>query len=145
VRVVEVDQAVFADRTPPEVARVILEGAARMGNSPGALFVLPGPGGPKVGVGIGAFAGLEGRAAPAELDIRDAERLPAGRAPEVGRALGIELSPHDFYLIPLAAGPSHLGTLALLDPDGETADDRLMEAYASRAAAAYLHAIRLSG
>ena len=38
-----------------------------------------------------------------------------------------------------------MGTLVLLDPDGETADDRLMEAYASRAAAAYLHAVRLAG
>jgi len=33
-----------------------------------------------------------------------------------------------------------VGSLALFDPDGETPDDRLMEAYASRAAAAYLHA-----
>ena len=32
--------------------------------------------------------------------------------------------------------------LALADPDGETPDDHLMESYASRAAAAYLHAVR---
>jgi hypothetical protein len=143
-RVVQVDQAVFASNTSQEVARVILDGAAQMSRSPGGLFVLPGPDGPHVGACTGPFAGLDGRAAPAALDIRTAERLPAGRAADVGRAFGIAVPAHDFYLVPLATGVNHLGTLALLDPDGETADDRLMEAYASRAAAAYLHALRLS-
>jgi hypothetical protein len=144
-RVVEVDQAVFASQPPAEVARVILDGAARLGGSPGGLFVLPGPGGAHVGVGTGPFAGTEGRAAPLELDIRSAERLPAGRVPDIARALGVEVPVQDMYLVPLATGLNHLGTLALLDPDGESPDDRLMEAYASRAAGAYLHALRLSG
>ena len=33
-----------------------------------------------------------------------------------------------------------MGTLVLSDPDGESADDRLLEAYAPRAAAAWVHA-----
>jgi hypothetical protein len=38
-----------------------------------------------------------------------------------------------------------VGTIVLVDADGETADDRLLGAYASRAASAYLHAVRLAG
>lgn len=143
-RVVEVDQAVFADMGPPAIARVILQGAARLGNYPGGLFVLPGPGSPNVAAGLGTLAGLEGKAAPPELDIRATERLPAKKAAALLRALGVAAPPQDMYLVPLSTGHAHLATLALLDPEGETAADRLMEAYASRAAAAYLHAIRLS-
>lgn len=33
-----------------------------------------------------------------------------------------------------------VGCLALLDPGGESPEDRRLEAYASRAAAAYVHA-----
>ena len=144
-RVVEVDQAVFADLGPPAIARVILQGATRLGNYPGGLLVLPGPGSPNVAAGLGVFAGLEGAPAPPELDIRATERLPARKVAGVLRALGVAAPPHDIYLVPLSTGHAHLATLALLDPDGETASDRLMEAYASRAAAAYLHALRLSG
>ena len=143
-RVVEVDQAVFAALGPADVARVILGGATRLGNYPGGLFVLPGPGGPHVSAAIGAFAGLEGAPAPLEVDIRTTERLRADKAAGVARALGVTLPPQDIYLVPLSTGQAHLATLALLDPDGETADDRLMEAYASRAAAAYLYALRTS-
>jgi hypothetical protein len=96
-------------------------------------------------VGTGPFASVQGVAVPLELDIRATERLPAARAADAIRALGVDLPPQDMYLVPLSTGHAHLATLALLDPDGETADDRLMEAYASRAAAAYLHALRLAG
>ena len=144
-RVVEVDQAVFADLRPPDVARVILRGAARLGNYPGGLFVLPGPGAPNVAAGLGDLAGLEGAPAPPEMDIRSAERVPARKAAPLFLALGVTITPQDLYLVPLSTGQAHLATLALLDPDGETAGDRLMEAYASRAAAAYLHALRIAG
>jgi len=40
----------------------------------------------------------------------------------------------------LATPESWVGCLALLDPNGESPEDRLLEAYASRAAAAYSHA-----
>jgi hypothetical protein len=46
------------------------------------------------------------------------------------------------YLVPLNTADGNVGTLALLDPDGESPDDRLMESYGSRAAAAYRHAAR---
>ncbi|HET8648104.1 MAG TPA: GAF domain-containing protein [Vicinamibacteria bacterium] len=144
-RVVEVDQAVFADLDPHAIARVILQGAVKLGNYPGGLFVLPGPGSPNVAVGLGPFAGLEGAAAPPEIDIRSAERLGQIQVAAVALALGVTVTPQDMYLVPLSTGHAHLATLALLDPNGETADDRLMEAYASRAAAAYLHALRLAG
>jgi hypothetical protein len=58
--------------------------------------------------------------------------------------LGLELPAHDLYLVPVASPDTWVGTLALLDSDGETPDDRLMESYASRAAMAYLHAARIS-
>jgi putative methionine-R-sulfoxide reductase with GAF domain len=144
-RVVEVDQAVFSSLKPPDLARVILQNASRLGNYPGALFVLPGPGGAHVAVGTGPFANLSGEPAPLDIDIRATERLPAARAAGVLESLGIDLPPQDMYLVPLSTGHAHLATLALLDPDGETQDDRLMEAFASRAAAAYLHALQLAG
>jgi hypothetical protein len=144
-RVVEVDQAVFSSLEPPEVARVILENAARLGSHPGGLFVLPGPGAAHVAVGTGPFAGLEGTPVPLELDIRATERLPAEKAAGVMQALGVAAPPQDLLMVPLSTGHAHLASLALLDPDGESPDDRLMEAFASRAAAAYLHALRLAG
>jgi hypothetical protein len=45
------------------------------------------------------------------------------------------------YLVPVATSDTHVGVLAFLDPNGESPDDRLMEAYASRAATAYMHAL----
>jgi hypothetical protein len=54
----------------------------------------------------------------------------------------LTLPPQELYLVPLSTEQSHVGTLALIDPDGESPDDRLMEAFASRAAAAYLFAAR---
>lgn len=144
-RVVEVDQAVFAGSKPQEVARVILEGAARLGNYPAGVFVMSGPGGPQVSAGSGLFNELAGKPAPEALNVQRAQRLPAEQAAVALRALGVNTEPHDFYLVPLAANATHLGTLALLDPDGESPDDLLMEAYASRAATAYFHAQRLAG
>ena len=42
--------------------------------------------------------------------------------------------------MPLATPEGYVGCLSLLDPSGESPDDRLLEAYASRAAAASRHA-----
>ncbi len=47
-------------------------------------------------------------------------------------------------LVPLVAPEpveAALGALALFDVDGESADDRLLESYASRVAAAWRHAL----
>jgi hypothetical protein len=60
----------------------------------------------------------------------------------VGEALGTTLPAQQLYLVPFSTPEAHLGTLALLDPNGASADDRLMESYASRAATAYLYATR---
>ena len=68
------------------------------------------------------------RQAPAASTWPAAERAASARRPRRPQAL---------YLVPLATPDVHVGTLALLDPDGESPDDRLMEAYASRAAAAW--------
>jgi hypothetical protein len=42
--------------------------------------------------------------------------------------------------VPLSTADARVGTLVLVDPGGLSADDRLLESYASRAAAAYIHA-----
>jgi hypothetical protein len=142
-QVVAVHEAVFTGADAPRVARVILEGAGHIGNYPGGAFVALGPHGLQVAASMGsAFAGSEGRSAPPELSTATTRRLPPDRMPELGRALGLTLPVGELYLVPLAAAEAHVGTLALLDPDGVTADDRLMESYASRAASAYLRALR---
>jgi len=142
-QVVEVDQRVFAGAPLDEVARTILEGAVRVGSYRGGLLVLQGPRGPVVAAALGdGFAGTEGRPAPPDLAATAARRLPAARMIEVGKALGKAVPAEQMYLVPLSTPDSHLGTLALLDPNGESPDDRLLESYGSRAAAAYRHAAR---
>lgn len=142
-RTVAVDHAVFTQRSSREVARIILEGAAHIGAYPAGVFVLAGNALKLAAVVGDAFAetSLVGKSAPPELDAREARRLGAERAPGIGRALGVSLPAMGLYLVPLATKDEHVGTLALLDPNGDTADDRLMEAYASRAATAYLHSL----
>jgi hypothetical protein len=141
-RVVEVDQAVFADKPLDALARTILDGALRLGNYPAGLLALHDPGGPRVAAAAGAFAGSEGKAAPLEAVTASSMRLTPAQAVSIGESLGVILPLQSLFLVPLATAHADLGSLALLDPDGETPDDRLMEAYASRAAAAYWHAVR---
>jgi hypothetical protein len=140
-KVAAVDQAVFAGRPLDEVGRIILEGALHVGSYPGGLLILRGKRGPDLGAAVGVLSGVEGTV-PRELEADAPRRLQPERVPQLGEKLGIALPPHWMYLVPLAAGERRIGNLALLDPDGESPDDRLMEAYASRAAAAYLHALR---
>jgi GAF domain-containing protein len=145
-QLVAVDQAVFGGADLVNVARLIIQGAGRIGNYRGGFFVLQGQRGPEVRASLGdAFAVVEGREAPLEMDTSETKRLPAEVLPALGRALGLTLPPQELYLVPLASDETHVGTLALIDPDGETADDRLMESFASRAAAAYLYAARGRG
>jgi GAF domain len=140
-QLVALDQAVFAGAPASDLARTILEGAGKVGTYRGGVLVLLSPRGPVVAAAMGsAFQGTEGRTAPADLTAEVIRRLPPERMPEIGEALGTRLPDQEIYLIPLASGGTPLGTLALLDPDGETPDDRLMESYASRAATAYLFA-----
>ena len=62
----------------------------------------------------------------------------------MSQTFGVETPAEEMYLVPLATPQHAVGTIALFDADGESADDRLMESYATRAAAAYLHAVRMA-
>jgi GAF domain-containing protein len=142
-RLVEVDQAVFADKHPDDVAHLVLEGAMRIGAHRSGLLVLAGTEGPHVAAAAGAFDGLLGRPAPVALIVRETARLPAAQVTAAWGAF-VPIA-EDLLLVPLTTGEVDVGTIVLVDADGETADDRLLGAYASRAASAYLHAVRLAG
>lgn len=142
-RVVDVDQAVFADKPPEQVARIILDGALSLGHYKGGALVLTGPRGGQIAAGVGeTFKEAEGRPAPHELLVTATTRLGSGWTAGITRALGVGALKDPLFLVPLVTADDRIGALALVDPDGETPDDRLMESYASRAAAAYLHAVR---
>ncbi len=140
---VAVGQAVFEGADADKVARMILDGASRVGNYRAGALVLVTPAGPTIAATFGEFTGTEGRQAPVEMVATRVTRLAPDRLRVVSAALGIDLPAHELYLVPVASPGSHVGTLALLDTDGESPDDRLMESYASRAAMAYRHAVRL--
>jgi hypothetical protein len=89
-----------------------------------------------------AFESGRGRPAPKELLVRSATRFTQAAAAEAFRANGLTPPPGPLFVVPVASADTYVGALALLDPDGETPDDRLMDSYASRAATAYLHAVR---
>lgn len=142
-RVVAVDQAVFAGDPVPVVARVLLEGAMTLADSHGGLLVLAGPKGSRVAAALGdAFASALNRDAPAELSAVATTRLGTSWVAGVGSALGLTLPARGLLLVPLPGPGGPVGTLALLDPASGTPDDRLVEAYASRAVNAYLHAAK---
>lgn len=140
-RVVAVDQAVFSGDSPAAVGRVLLEGALSLAESPGGLLVLAGKDGGKVVAARGdAFGGAEGRAAPPELSAAATTRLGTSWVAGVASSLGLTLPELGMLLVPLPGPHGPVGTLVLLDPPSGTHDDRLVEAYASRAITAYLHA-----
>jgi hypothetical protein len=140
-RVVAVDQSVFAGDPVPTVGRVLLEGALSLVNSPGGVLVLSGPDGARVAAAKGEFFdGAEDRSAPPELTAVATTRLGTSWVAGVGAALGLSLPEQGMLLVPLPGPHGPVGTLALLDPASGSPDDRLVEAYASRAAIAYLHA-----
>jgi hypothetical protein len=145
-QVVDVDQRVFAHEGGEALSRAILDGACRIGGYRGGLLVLQMAEGPIVAATSGeALDAALGRPAPAELASTGARRLPAARMPEVAEALGVALPAEQVYLVPLATSEGWVGCLALLDPNGESPEDRLLEAYASRVAAAWRHAAVHSG
>ena len=140
-QVVEVDQRVFRGEGPDALSPAILEGACRIGGYRGGLLVLQTPRGPVVAASSGdALAGAVGRNAPVDLASAGARRLPPARMLDVAESLGMELPAEQVFLVPLATPEGWVGCLALLDPNGESPEDRLLEAYASRAAAAWRHA-----
>ena len=136
-----VDETVFEGAGPGHVAQAILDGACRVGSYRGGLLVLQTPHGPVVGATSGeAFAAAAGRPAPADLAATVTRRLGPERMLEVAEALGTPLPAEQTYLVPLATADTYVGCLVLLDPGGESPDDRLVEAFAPRAAAAWRHA-----
>jgi len=132
-----VDETVFDGAGPDGVAHAILTGACRVGSYRGGLLVLQTPRGPVVGATSGeSFAGAAGRPAPADLAATVTRRLSAERMLEVAEALDTQLPAEQTYLVPLSTPDKYVGCLVLLDPNGESPDDRLLEAFAPRAAAA---------
>lgn len=140
-RVVAVDQAVFAGLPLRDVAAVILDGAVQIGKYRGGLLAIRRDGKAPIDASLGeGLEGARGKSAPRLLEPEATSRLTASEAAAAGAALGVAFPATDLYLVPLATQTSRVGTLVLFDPDGATPDDLLMEAYASRAAAAYGHA-----
>lgn len=140
-QVVEVDRRVFRGEGPDALSPAILEGACRIGGYRGGMLVLQTPRGPVVAASSGeALAGAVGRVAPADLASAAVRRLSPARMLDVAESLGMELPAEQVYLVPLATPDGWVGCLALLDPNGESPEDQLLEAYASRAAAAWRHA-----
>ncbi len=137
-RVVQVDEAVFAGRPPADLARIILEGALRIGVYGGGALVLEGERGPRVAA---RSDGAAADGAPAAgLLTHSPRRLAADESSALAPSVG--LTAQTLFLVPMATPDVHVGTLVLADTNGESPDDRLMEAYASRAAAAWVHATR---
>ncbi len=142
-RVVAVDQAVFSNQAPDQVAAAVLDGALRLGEYPGGLLVLREGGDLRVAAAQGeAFDAAQGLVAPEILFVRVPLRLEVGLSVEAGRVLGLTLPEESLYLVPLGGPNGPLGSLVLHDPNGETPDDLLLDAYTTRAAAALMHSLR---
>jgi GAF domain-containing protein len=142
-RVVAVDQAVFQGRSPAAVAQVILDGALRIGGHMQGLLALFGREGARIAAVVGeSLEAVRDRPAPPELTATGQTRLDRAAAGALGRALGVPLPPCEIEIFPLATEDAPLGVLALLAQGGDGPRDTLMEAYASRAATAYRHAVR---
>jgi len=139
--VVELAQRVFRGDSPDAVGQALLESACRVGAYRAGMLVVQGPRGPRVAAATGeGYGAAVGRAAPAELAPITARRLEAARVLDVAEALGVVLPAQQALLVPLVTVDAYVGCLVLLDPNGESPDDRLMEAFASRAATAWRYA-----
>jgi GAF domain-containing protein len=124
------------------IGQHVLEGALRMGYAGGAIVGHAGNGRATVVAALGeGFDGASGHAAPKALLESAARRIDLAEAPALGAEIGAKLEAEALYLVPIATPDERLGSLILLDPGGETASDALTEAYASRAALAWRHAL----
>ncbi|HVO10976.1 MAG TPA: GAF domain-containing protein [Vicinamibacteria bacterium] len=145
-QVVDIDQRVFLGEPPEKLGQAILECACRVGGYAGGLLVQQTPRGPVVAATAGeAFQPALGRPAPIDLASTASRRLTAQRMLEVADALEVSLPAGQTQLVPLATPDSYVGCLALLEPPDERQDERLIEAYASRAAIAWRHAAAQAG
>jgi putative methionine-R-sulfoxide reductase with GAF domain len=145
-QVVDVAQHVFEGEGAEALARRMLDGACRVGRYPGGLLAIETPGGPVVSAAAGeGLAGARGRSVPTPLLSAGMRRLASGEVSAVAEALGIAPPADSVLLVPLATPEGSLGCFVLLDPNGESPEDRLLEAYASRVATAWRHASLCSG
>ncbi len=140
-QVVALDHRVFHDEPLDKLGPSLLDGACRVGSYRGGMLVLQTPRGPTVVAANGELVPALGRPAPADLAATASRRLSAERMLNVAEVLGVPLPAQQTLLVPLATADQYVGCLVLLDPDGETADDRLIDAYASRVAVAWRHAV----
>lgn len=141
-RVVQVDHAVFAGRNAEHVSRLILDGALKVGTYEGGLLVLDRGGSIVVAAASSALGIGVGSVAAKALAARATRRVPADQVKAVCRGGSFTLPEVPLYLVPVATPEVYLGTLVLQDAGGETPDDRVMDAYASRAAVAWFHSLR---
>jgi hypothetical protein len=137
-QVVHVDEAVFAGRAEAELARIILEGALRVGGYTGGVLVIEGEGAPRVAARSEGAQATE-MPVPDALLTRAVRHLSAEQSDDLAGSVGLDSQV--LFLVPVATSKVHVGTLVLGDPNGESPDDRLMESYASRAAAAWVYAM----
>lgn len=140
-RSLDISHAIFEGQPAEQVARVVLEGALRLGQYPGGLLFLERHGAVVVvsGAGSAGEVELQGRAGqpvPAALLGVTSSRLEPAAAGAYAALFGVDRLAWPVFVVPLTVEERPIGALALLDPNGETPDDRLLSAYASRAAAA---------
>ena len=141
-QVVEVDQRVFRGDGPDALSPAILEGACRIGELPRGDAGAADPARPRRGRDVGRGLRRRRRAAPRP---RTSPRWPCDACRRRGCSTwpsrwACRLPAQQVFLVPLATADGWLGCLVLLDPNGESPEDRLLEAYASRSAAAWRHA-----
>ncbi len=131
-------------RTTLEVARALLLGALQLGEHPAGLLVL------EVEDDAASWRcrvlprpNSRADAAPAALSCQTAPFRLEGEALERHRraALACRPRPHRCTWCRWSRQGPRSARLVVVDPDGETPDDRLMEAYTSRAGVAYQFAL----
>jgi hypothetical protein len=141
-QVIQVHQKAFAGEPPWEVARALLQGALQLGHHPAGLLVLEVEGERRI-VAVSGLASteLEGRPAPAQCHAEAPFRLEGEALEPIAAQLSLPATATSLYLVPMVTAGAQIGTLVIVDPDGETPDDRMMEAYSSRAGVAYQFAL----
>jgi hypothetical protein len=139
----DVAAAVFARRPLDVLRQTLLRGALRIGRYSWGLLIERREGGAELVAACSApeHARAVGRAAPAELWTTELRRFDAVASADLGTALDIEAEAGEWLALPLRADERVPAVLVLLDTDGESPAERLLEAYASRAGEAYAHAL----
>lgn len=85
---VAVSHAALAGARASEVARLILDGAQRIGHYPDGAFILATDDGPRIVATHGRFSGWEGQRMPPEFLTAQTSRLGPGQVRAVNEALG---------------------------------------------------------